>query len=272
MTGNTPLINKINAIDIVYVNYSKNTKGLGKLIFILKTLGLYSRHVIVENNPKAPLVDSNAIRGSNVLQDFSGYNEGLLQLEAHRSRSDYILFVNDTFSTHRHFGVTSYFALALKLLQLKFRKFRDGVLIGEQSGTGIGEILYKIPIKCTFSSYLFVLDTKNATHFFGNYFNIVINDVMFDGRITSSSGNISNDYLLGLNGYLGYESPSVLGSWYLAATATDDLKLLKAKCLVLERILPSFVTMSGGIFANLYSLKLLSHLRSAENRLMNIFR
>jgi hypothetical protein len=259
-------------VNLVYVNYSNNKNGLSRLIVLMKLVGVYSRHVVVENNPNQATFGKSSISGTNRLQDFSGYAEGLAYLNG-QPGSEYVLFANDTFSTNRYFGMISYLTLALALLTLRLRKTKTPVLIGEVSGVGFGEVLYGVAVSVTFSSFLFVMDKDSAARFYEKYIPMVDADLTMGDVVFSRSGMISKDYMEALNVYISGNGIPRFGTWYRCLVASTDVKLAKAKCLVLERMLPTYVlSHCSGEVSNLRSSRMLNAFRSVEERLVNFFK
>lgn len=260
----------INKVDIIYVNYKYNNRGLYPIILILKILGIYGKYVVIDNSPTSNGVSNGEynrkIKGTNKLQDFSGYYEGLELLDLMDSKSRYVLFINDTLHEHRVFGLISHVALIIELMRLKYKKESYCLLISEISGEGIGEVLYGLPIEKTFSSYLFLVDRESIFNFFSKYFNLVDRDIVFMNKIKSISNSISNQYLENLNGYLGYSQESILGKWKPLELISSKIKLEKAKCLILERMIPTFILLEGGKIQGIYDNRVIKFLYTLEWR------
>jgi hypothetical protein len=259
-------------IDLVYVNYNNERKGLKLILIILKLLRIYSRHIIVENKKLLDKDDPHAINGTNNLQDFSGYYEGIKQIEKINNNNQYVMLVNDTFSKHRVFGLVSYLSLIYQLLKIKVRNKVENELYCELTGNGIGEILYGVKITHTFSSYLFICNRKILQQFFKKYFELVRKDLIFKDEVLSKGNNLSENYLNNLNGYLGYREESDLGIWYQKENKNNEVKLDKAKCLVLERLLPTYINKNQGKINNLYASKIIKIFRSIEYKIVWVYK
>ena len=82
--------------------------------------------------------------------------------------------------------------------------------------------------------------------------------------------NICNNYMSELNGYLGLSEMGDLGIWYNAHNVNLEVKLAKARCLVLERILPSYCAGKGRV-SDLFSSPVLRLLRRFEHEIYRLW-
>jgi hypothetical protein len=265
-------------IDIIYVSYGRRVTGIKIIGLILRIMGMCGILLVIENKQIKNNDDSNMtskywkkINGSNYLQDFSGYREGLNYVKEN-SDSQGIIFANDTMSRHRFFWGSFIIGIIIKLIYIKYGEPKKGYLIGELTGYGIRDSLYGQKTVITFSSFFFIIDKLNAINFFDKYFYSTCEDIELDNnnQINSRTKSISSNYILALNGYLGFNQGEGLGIWYRAKSASNKIKLDKAKCLVLERIIPTFVMNRGGSVNCFYNSKLLRILRSIEARVFYI--
>lgn len=261
-------------INLVYVSFKGRRHGFLKLALLLKLLRLIDDTLIVENYDVKHSASDNkeTILGSNILNDYSAYKEGAEELVQNGKAQRYLLLVNDTFATHRHFGVTSYLSLIFCLLYIKYTDNKN-ILIGETSGNGMQEKIYSRNIQKTFSSYLMIVTHECFSSFIDEYYQMVTQDIIYDGKIIKSmTNNISNNYMMYINSYLGIECSTYEDRWYLASESNIELKLKKAKTLILERLLPTYIIESGGVVKDLYPSSLLKKIAALEGRLVRLLK
>lgn len=255
-------------LSLIYVSFRNKRKGLNAILFLMKLFNVYTDHVIVENKSTGLDKGDNVIFGSNELQDYSGYLEGLKYLNSKYTCNEYILFVNDTFCIHRYFGFVAWLSLSYRFFFIKAHRYIKPIAYFPLSGCGIGETLYNIPVQATMSSYMFIMNKFDSLKFFNCFYNHVIHDInLVGGKVVSVSNSISKNYLDELNGYLGFSQCGSLGEWYNLNNVSVDIRLQKARCLILERIIPSYLLLHGFEISHLTSSYLTRKLNRFESLL-----
>ena len=255
-------------IDIVFVYFKGSLKGFYFVRWILKLYGLAGNSVIVDNSHSLDVGGEMVLKGSNRIMDFSGYLEGSQYLDSVSSQSTYTIFMNDSVDAHRFFWMSLVFCINHTIRELKALKGKGACLIGESSPLKFHSVIHGKSISSCFSSYLFFAKSDFSSQFLKKYVNIVDEDTRFiDGLIVSASNKVSDSYLGNLNGYLGLSREGALGRWRHQKSNDTAVLLVKAKSLILERMLPSYAVNSGGEFKCFYQLRLPRVLRAIESRL-----
>ena len=255
-------------IDIVFVYYKGSLNPFYFLRWILGIYGLAGTSVVVDNSCTLELKNEIIVKGSNKVHDFSGYTEGLKYLASVKSKSTYTIFINDSADAHRFFWLSLVLCINNTIRELKKVKGFGACLIGESSPLSFNSVIHCQEISTCFSSYLFFAKSSFANSFFKKYVLIVDEDtILCGGRIISASNMVADGYLENLNGYLGLSKEGSLGRWRHQSTNDTAILLIKAKCLILERLLPSYAVNTDGEFKCFYQSRLPKLLRSLESRL-----
>lgn len=255
-------------LSIVFVYYNGNLVFLNCFVWFARILGFKVSVVIVNNSKYVIRTAFNVIIGSNTCQDFSGYFEGLNFILRKEPPPEYILFCNDTVNKRRFAFGSRFFMVLLEIIRLKFVKNKVS-LIGELSGHQASNRVFDIAVDLTFSSYLFVIKTEVFREFMCKYFNLTKTIVNMENNAISSN-HICESYINDLNGYLGFVESGTLGRWYNAESAGLKVKLDKARCLVLERILPTYCLQRGEV-RDLYGFKPMRVIRKLEHVVFSLW-
>lgn len=261
---------KNKGISVVFVYFNGTLLFLKSIDILLKIFRIRNNIVIVNNSKNNINSKYKTIKGSNTCQDFSGFLEGVKYLESKNEVGAYTIFFNDTVDKRRFSYGSRLFNVIYNSIRVVYSK-KNVNLIGELTGKGINEIIYGIPIIQTYSSYLFFCKTNIFINFMNDYYTkICHNTVILNGSISSIHQDISLNYQLSLNGFLGLNGENAFGFWYNYKNASLDTKLTKAKCLILERMLPSYC-MKKGIVIDFYKSFFMRLIRSFESQIYKLW-
>lgn len=261
---------KVTELCWVHVEYgSKRSGGFEWRRRIIElALGVTCKVVIVQNDLLTDLVQPQAVRGSNRLREFSGWNEGVGVAREQGYVPAWWLLSNDTFSHHRFFWGTILIGLALAFRGAKKRT--DPIIIGDilpgnATSCYNGCALYV-------STYLFLansaaMDRLSWSFTEGAPLNWIARDegnTLVTSECPETARAFLEDHVC---------NPASPKAWRDAAPVTQDNREFlrsKARAVILEHSFSNRAAFAGVSFVSVIerkSINLLRLLRSVECRI-----
>lgn len=240
------------AINVVACCYNLSPADFSaRLAAVAVKLGVQFSGVMVANRPGAELAGGHGwtiIQGSNAAHDFSGYREGLLQLQTNQAQSlDAVVFVNDSVFQHHHASAN----LRAVLLQLPLiRQIQVAAIAGKADR-------YAMMCHCNpwsglslyVATYCFALNTPALDTLLALQAQAEADGLNEDVPISSSNWaiNMPANFREYLRAFISYGHPSFSWPGLTRYDIGQRLIAVKARCIYLEHRLSGEIGKHGCI-------------------------
>ena len=239
--------------------------AVSELKIFLNRIDSNNKLIVVTNNPRLKSSYDEYILGEDLRSEFSGYDVGIKQI-GNLSLGDYVVFANDTFCHHRHWG---YFEK--RIFTNSFRDFMANKipgLVGEVNSFGKIFSLMKLQASnwvstylfCTSSDFLWALDCK-----------LYLDEEVLSHLVSSDSSgrlkwgdDISDNIKIQLSNWLSISNKH---GWH-NKNATISQKIIKVYAILNEFYISAFAKNNGFVVADVYrNLALLDRITLKRIRL-----
>ncbi|ENK6265942.1 hypothetical protein LGM22_07965 [Klebsiella quasipneumoniae subsp. quasipneumoniae] len=226
--------------------------------------------IVVSNNENICIPNKKCIPGNNINWEFSGWDEGIKQLEQ-ISNADSFIFCNDTFCFNNPFGVTKEIIMSLVFKYCYYKNKKKNQLVISGSTHTFNEEFFVFDNKANIwvSTYLFLVSGTLLNHLerrlslSEEQLNKVL-EIKNNEDSIRWSGKVSGNLQVHINNWLF--PPEGFGGWYKSRDVSNHIKERKAKAIVNEKYLTAYCLTNKGKYYEINPKKVVKNILNSFMR------